>query len=214
MSINAVALVEGQPQTMGLLELLRVFVEHRLFVIRRRSSYRRAKAQERLHLVEGLLVAILDIDEVIQLIRTSDDAAAARARLMSVFDLTEPQAVYILDMPLRRLTKFSRLELEREGDELRRVITELDEILSEDRRLRAVAADELAQVAKAHATPRRTLLMEESAVPTQADMPLEVGDTPCLVLMSSTGLLARTTTGGHWSPSPPVTSRSRGRCSR
>jgi len=195
-SINAVALVDGQPQTLGLLELLRVFVDHRLEVTRRRSIHRRAKAQDRLHLVEGLLVAILDIDEVIQLIRQSDDAAAARSRLMTVFDLSEAQATYILDMPLRRLTKFSRLELEREGDELRQLIAELDEILSDDGRLRAVASEELAAVASAHATPRRTLLMEESAVPAAAAVPLEVGDAPCLVLMSSTGLLARTAEGG------------------
>jgi DNA gyrase subunit A len=194
-SINAVALVDGQPQTMGLLDMLRVFVEHRLEVTRRRSAFRRAKAHDRLHLVEGLLIAILDIDEVIQLIRQSEDASAARARLMTVFDLSEPQANYILDMPLRRLTKFSRLELEREGDELRREIEDLDAILSDDRRLRAVASDELAQVAQAHATSRRTLLMEDSAVPVAASVPLEVGDAPCLVMMSSTGLLARTTEG-------------------
>lgn len=198
-SINAVALVAGQPQTMGLLDLLRVFVEHRLEVTRRRSAYRRTKAHDRLHLVEGLLIAILDIDEVIQLIRESEDATAARTRLMTVFDLSEPQATYILDMPLRRLTKFSRLELEREGDELRRLIAELDEILSDDRRLRAVASEELAKVASEHATGRRTLLMEESAIAVSASVPLEVDDTPCLVLMSSTGLLARTTEGGFGS---------------
>lgn len=194
-SINAVALVDGQPQTLGLLDLLRVFIEHRLEVTRRRSAFRRAKAHDRLHLVEGLLVAILDIDEVIQLIRESEDAAAARTRLVAVFDLSEAQASYILDMPLRRLTKFSRLELEREGEQLRSEIEELDAILSDERRLRAVASDELAQVAQAHATSRRTLLMEESSIPVAASVPLEVGDTPCLVLMSSTGLLARTAEG-------------------
>ena len=112
--INAVALVDGQPRTLSLKEMLRVFLDHRFEVVRRRSVFRRAKAADRLHLVEGLLIAILDIDEVIQLIRASDNAAAAKERLIQVFDLTEIQADYILDMPLRRLTKFSRIELEKE----------------------------------------------------------------------------------------------------
>jgi DNA gyrase subunit A len=193
-SINAVALVDGQPRTLGLRDMLQVFIDHRLEVVRRRSSYRRRKAEERLHLVEGLLVAILDIDEVIQLIRSSDDAAAARARLMQVFDLTEVQATYILDMPLRRLTKFSRLELESERDELQQRIAELTEILDDEKKLRKVVSDELAAVAKEHGTPRRTVLLEGSGAPTKAaaSMPVEVSDDPCIVLMSSTGLLART----------------------
>ena len=190
--INAVALVEGQPRTMGLVEMLEVFLGHRVEVVRRRSAYRRRKAEERLHLVEGLLVAILDIDEVIALIRSSDDAAAARVRLISVFDLSETQATYILDMPLRRLTKFSRLELEAESDELKKTIAELTEILDDDKRLRRVINDELAAVAKEHGTPRRTVLLEGAATPVRAAVPLEVADDPCVVLMSSTGLLART----------------------
>ncbi len=191
-NINAVALVEGQPQTMGLVQMLRVWLDHRLVVVRRRSAFRRGKAEARLHLVEGLLVAILDIDEVIQLIRESDDAASAKERLMGVFDLTDVQATYILDMPLRRLTRFSRIELEKEGDDLRREIAALTELLEDDDVLRAVVSDELSAVAQAHATPRRTLLMEASAAPVTAAVPLEVHDEPCVVLMSSTGLLART----------------------
>lgn len=99
--MNNVALVERRPHTMGL-EMLQVWVDHRRVVIRRRSEYRKKKALERLHLVEGLLLAMLDIDEVIQVIRTSDDADAAKSRLMVVFDLDEVQAQYILDLRLRR----------------------------------------------------------------------------------------------------------------
>ena len=110
--INNVALVEGQPRTLGLVELLSVFVDFRIGVVRRRTAHRLAKREERLHLVDGLVVAILNIDEVIQLIRAADDTATARARLMGVFDLSEAQATYILELQLRRLTKFSRLELE------------------------------------------------------------------------------------------------------
>jgi DNA gyrase subunit A len=195
-SINNVALVEGQPRTMGLKELLEVFVAHRLEVVRRRSEFRRRKRQERLHLVDGLLVALLDIDEVIQLIRSSEDSTAARERLMGVFDLSDAQARYILDTPLRRLTKYDRLELETEGETLRREIAELSAILDDEWLLRQVVSDELAEVAAAHATPRRTVLLESAGVPAVVTASsLEVTDDPCLVLLSSTGLLARTVTG-------------------
>ncbi|HET7349600.1 MAG TPA: DNA topoisomerase IV subunit A [Marmoricola sp.] len=192
--INAVALVDGQPRTLGLKQMLEVFLDHRFDVVRRRSNFRRGKAADRLHLVEGLLLAILDIDEVIQLIRSSDNAEQARERLMSVFDLTEVQANYILDMPLRRLTKFSKIELDKEADELRRTIEQLDEILGDEQRLRAVVSEELAEVAKTYGTPRRTVLLESSGqTTTAASTPLEVADDPCYVLLSSSGLLARTT---------------------
>ena len=191
-AVNNVALVEGRPRTLGLRELLRVYLDHRLEVVRRRSEFRRRKAQERLHLVEGLLVAILDIDEVIAVIRSSDDTAAARERLMAVFDLSETQATYILEMPLRRLTKFSRIELEGERDELAATIDSLTQLLDDPARLRAAVSDELAEVSRDHATPRRTVLLEAAALPAAAGAPLEVADDPCLVLLSSTGLLART----------------------
>jgi DNA gyrase subunit A len=194
-SINNVALVEGQPRTMGLKELLEVFVAHRLEVVGRRSEFRRRKRQERLHLVDGLLVALLDIDEVIQLIRSSEDSTAARERLMGVFDLSDAQARYILDTPLRRLTKYDRLELETEGETLRREIAELSAILDDEWLLRQVVSDELAEVAAAHATPRRTVLLESAGIPAVVTASsLEVTDDPCMVLLSSTGLLARTVT--------------------
>src|SRR6476659_4952214 len=202
--INAVALVDGQPRTLGLKAMLEVFLEHRFDVVRRRSAYRRRRAADRLHLVEGLLLAIIDIDEVIQLIRSSDNAEQARARLMDVCELTEIQANYILDMPLRRLTKFSKIELDKESDELRRTIEELDEILGDDARLRKVVSEELADVAKTYGTPRRTVLLEASGQTTTASAtPLEVADDPCYVFLSSSGLLARTTTltaSSSWGP--------------
>ncbi len=192
-SINAVALVDGQPRTLGLKQLLEVFLQHRYDVVRRRSAFRRGKAADRLHLVEGLLLAILDIDEVIQLIRSSENAAAAKERLISVFDLTEVQADYILDMPLRRLTKFSRLELEKEQSELQATIEELDAILGDDALLRKVVSDELGEVAKTFGTPRRTVLLESAGTAAvTAAVPLEVADDPCYALLSSSGLLART----------------------
>ncbi|MCR6032069.1 DNA topoisomerase 4 subunit A [Nocardioides sp. zg-579] len=190
--INNVALVDGQPRTLGLKELLEVFLDHRFDVVRRRSAFRRGKAADRLHLVEGLLVAILDIDEVIQLIRSSDNAEEARGRLMDVFELTEPQATYILEMQLRRLTKFSRIELEKEASELQRTIEELDAILGDDALLRKVVSDELAEVATTYGTPRRTVLLESAGAPVTSAVQLEVADDPCFVYLSSSGLLART----------------------
>jgi DNA gyrase subunit A len=192
--INNVALVDGQPRTMGLKELLRVFVDFRTDVVRRRSEYRLARRRERLHLVEGLIIAILDIDEVIQVIRSSDDATIARTRLMDIFDLSEAQATYILDLQLRRLTKFSRIELEKEQDELRRAIEELEAILADEALLLRTVSSELAEVAKAHGTPRRTVLLESAGTAATPTQPLEVSDDPCWVLLASTGLMARTST--------------------
>lgn len=193
-SINSVALVGGQPQTLGLKELLRVFLDHRISVITRRSEHRLQKRRERLHLVEGLLIAILDIDEVIQLIRTSDDAESARGRLMQVFDLSEAQAEYILELRLRRLTKFSRVELEAERDELRAEIDALLEMLGSDERLRDVVATELDQAAEAFGTPRRTVLTGAVMKPARgakSSAALEVADSPCTVLVSVTGRALR-----------------------
>ncbi len=190
--INAVTLVDGQPRTLGLLPLLQVYLDHRRDVVRRRSTHRRGRAADRLHLVEGLLVAILDIDEVIQLIRASDDTAQARERLMSVFDLSERQATHILDLPLRRLTKFSRLELDGERSELQTTIDELDAMLADPHLLDRAVGAELDEVAKQFGTPRRTILLESAGQPVPAGTPLEVLDDPCLVLLGATGLLART----------------------
>ncbi|MEV5970264.1 DNA topoisomerase IV subunit A [Streptomyces sp. NPDC051921] len=191
--INNVALVDGQPLTLGLKELLEVYLDHRFDVVRRRSEYRRGKKRDRLHLVEGLLVALLDIDEVIRLIRESENSAEAKERLMARFSLSEIQTQYILDTPLRRLTKFDRLELESERDRLNGEIDELTGILESDAELRKLVSAELAAVAKKFATDRRTVLLESAGAPVAA-VALEVADDPCRVLLSSTGLLARTVT--------------------
>ncbi|GAA1339603.1 DNA gyrase/topoisomerase IV subunit A [Arthrobacter roseus] len=205
--INNVALVDGQPRTLGLLELLQVYTDHRIDVVRRRTVYRHKRKSDRLHLVEGLLIAIVDIDEIIQIIRASDEAAAARVRLMSIYDLTEIQANHILELRLRQLTKYSRIELEKEQEELKREIEVLASILGSDALLRDMVSDELAVVAEKYGTPRRTILLESEAAPAisgqigaassqsgaKAPMSLEVADDPCWVLLSTSGQLARTT---------------------
>jgi len=194
--INNNALVDGQPQTLGLKGLLRVYLDHRIRVVTRRSEFRLAKKRDRLHLVEGLLIAILDIDEVIQVIRTSDDSDQARQRLMDVFDLSERQAEYILELRLRRLTKFSRIELETERDTLQAEIAALVELLGSDVLLRAQVARELDAVAEALGTPRRTLLLDGGPVATRSSRAasvedLQIADAPCRVFLSATGRMVR-----------------------
>ncbi|WP_458246078.1 DNA gyrase/topoisomerase IV subunit A [Streptomyces sp. MAI_2237] len=191
--INNVALVDGQPLTLGLKELLEVYLDHRFDVVRRRSEFRRTKRRDRLHLVEGLLTALVDIDEVIRLIRSSENSAQAKERLMERFSLSETQTQYILDTPLRRLTKYDRIELEAEKERLNAEIAELTRILESDSELRKLVSSELAVVAKKFGTDRRTVLLESSGAP--AAVPLQVADDPCRVLLSSTGLLARTANG-------------------
>jgi DNA gyrase subunit A len=194
--INNNALVDGQPQTLGLKEMLRVYLDHRIRVVTRRSEYRLARKRERLHLVEGLLIAILDIDEVIQVIRGSDDGEQARTRLQSVFDLSERQAEYILELRLRRLTKFSRLELESERDTLQAEIAALVELLGDQALLRREVAQELEAAAEAHGTPRRTLLLDGGPVTARpsrsaAAPDLQIADAPCRVFLSATGRMVR-----------------------
>jgi len=155
-SVNAVALVNGRPQTLGLKELLQVFIDHRIDVVRRRSSFRLEKAQGRLNLVDGLLKAIIDIDKVIKIIRASDDASTAKDVLMKTFKLSDEQASYILDMPLRRLTKMSKLELESEQKELSAAIKVLTTLLASEDAIRKQVSLELTEVSKNFATPRRS----------------------------------------------------------
>jgi len=193
-SINNVALVEGQPRTLGLKELLRVYLQHRVEVVTRRSRYRLARRNERLHLVRGLLLAILDIDEVIQVIRSSNDSEAARERLKQVFDLDDIQAEYILELRLRRLTKFSLLELETERDKLLAEIAELEKLLGDPALVRAQVAKELDHVAETFGTPRRTLLLN-AAPPkprtTKSAAELQIADAPTALLLSTTGRAVR-----------------------
>ncbi|MEV0611472.1 DNA topoisomerase IV subunit A [Polymorphospora rubra] len=194
--VNNLVLVDGQPRTLGLKPLLEVFLAHRYDVVTRRSSFRRRKRQERLHLVDGLLIALIDIDRVVALIRGSDNVQAAKEALISEFSLTEVQATYILDTPLRRLTRFDRIELETEQERLRGEIAELSKILDDESVLKKVVSDELAAVAKEFSAPRRTTLIDgdlkEVLAASAPAGPLEVADDPCQVILSTSGLVART----------------------
>lgn len=208
-STNNVALVDGQPRTLGLKDLLSVYLKHRLEVVTRRSTYRVARRKERLHLVEGLLLAILDIDEVIQVIRSSDDSETARGRLQQVFELSELQAEYILELRLRRLTKFSRIELESERDKLIAEIAALEELLGSPVLLRQQVARELDAAADTFGTPRRTLLMNaKPAAPRSAKAAaaadLQIADAPTQIVLSATGRAVRLELADGQTIAPPA----------
>jgi DNA gyrase subunit A len=195
--INNVALVDGRPLTLGLRDLLGVYLAHRITVTRRRTNTRLGKRKARLHLVEGLLIAIVSIDEIIQIIRSSDEVDDARRRLRQVFELSELQAEYILELRLRRLTKFSKLELETEQATLVSEIVELERILSSEANLRAVVSAELAEVADKYGDERRTTLISDFeevkpiSMAKAATVNAELADTPCTIVLTSSGVLAR-----------------------
>lgn len=196
--INNVALVDGRPQTLGLRDMLGVYLAHRITVTRRRSENRLGKRQARLHLVEGLLIAILSIDEVIQVIRASDEVDQARQKLMKVFDLSEIQAEYILELRLRRLTKFSKIELETEKETLLKEIKDLKKILGSEEVLRELVSSELAEVAEKYGDDRRTTLIsdfEETKPLTTAkaaSVSAELADTPCVIVYTASGMVGKT----------------------
>jgi DNA gyrase subunit A len=154
-AINMVALVDGVPRTLNLQQALAGYVAHQIDVITRRSEFRLRKARDREHILEGRIKALNVIDEIIALIRASDDAAAAKTGLMAPpFEFSERQAVDILDMQLRQLTRLSRIDLETELEDVRTRIAELEAILADDALLRRVIKDELLAVKEEFATPR------------------------------------------------------------
>ena len=195
--INNVALVNGRPATLGLRDLLGVYLAHRILVTKRRSENRLGKRRARLHLVEGLLIAILDIDRVISLIRQSDEVDEARQKLRDAFGLSELQAEYILELRLRRLTKFSKLELENERDQLLSEIADLERILGSDGALRDVVSAELEEVAAKYGDERRTTLLSETeevkplSAAKAASVDAELADGPCEIALTATGRIAR-----------------------
>jgi DNA gyrase subunit A len=175
------------------MDLLKLYLEHRIEVTTRRSKNRLEKRQARLHLIEGLQQAVLNIDEVIEVIRSSDTAEEAKKRMMKVFDLSDLQSEYILELKLRRLTKLSILELEAEADQLRKEIEELKNILSDDKVLRKTISKELAEVQKLHATPRRTELIDAAGIELvrKPSSVKELEDEPTIVTLSPAGLIGR-----------------------
>lgn len=197
-SINNVSLVEGRPETLGLRDMLGVYLAHRIVVTKRRSENRLGKKLARLHLVEGLLKAILSIDEVIKIIRAADEVDEARTKLMKRFVLSEIQAEYILELKLRRLTKFSKLELETESKSLEKEIADLRKILSSEKNLKEVVSRELQDVSDKYGDDRRTTITDGiteikpvSAAKASA-IDAQLADSPCHIILTSSGQVLRT----------------------
>jgi DNA gyrase subunit A len=161
-SINLLALVDGEPRTLTLKQALRVYVEHRLTVIKRRAEFDLAKAKARAHILEGYLVALKNLDEVINIIRGASDVDAARSKLMKRFKLSELQATAILDLQLRRLAALERKKIETEYKEVSALIAELTKLLKSPKLMRGVVADELLKVKAQYGDRRRTQIVNLS----------------------------------------------------
>jgi DNA gyrase subunit A len=159
--VNMLALVDGVPRTLNLKQMLQHYIDHQVDVVIRRTKFELRQAEERDHIVQGLLIALENIDEVIRIIRGSADTNAARTNLMQRFELSEIQANFILDMPLRRLTRLARQELENEHKELLATIRRLQALLKDAKRINGVVKDELLDVRKKYADSRRTEIRAE-----------------------------------------------------
>ncbi len=195
--INNVVLIDGVPTTVGLWELCDHYIQHRLEVVTRRTEYRLERANRRLHLVEGLLVALDAIDLVVSIIRSSQDATEARDRLVSELSLSEVQAVHILDMQLRRLTALAKLELEAEAEELRTRIAGFEKILASEKRRRTIVLAELDELAEQFGRNRRSTIVSPDDLNdvTLAEVAEEEranrSEEPCVLALSQSGVLGR-----------------------
>jgi len=189
-SINMVALVNGEPRVLNLKQALRVYVEHRLEIIRRRSEYDLRKAEERAHILQGLLVALDNLDEVIGTIRRSRTAETARTNLIKQFKLTEVQAQAILDMPLRRLAALERKKIQEEFKEKKALIKHLKGLLASPKQMRGVILDELSDVVEAYADRRQTQIVDmlDSEVTIPRDL---IPDEDTWVMLGEQGTVAR-----------------------
>ena len=161
--ISLLALVDGQPRLLALKQALRVYLEHRIDVTRRRTQFDLDKARQRAHILEGLRVALNNLDEVIQIIRRAQDVEEARIKLMKRFKLSEIQASAILEMQLRRLAALERKKIETEYKDLLALIKELEGLLKSAKKLRQVVGDELSQIKQTYGDKRRTQIVSLKA---------------------------------------------------
>ena len=183
------ALVDGQPQVLPLRRCLALFIEHRQIVIRRRSEFQLQRARDRDHIVQGLMLALDRMDEVIQTIRSSDDVEAARTNLMQQFDLSQPQAQAILDMQLRRLAALERERLENEHEELLKTIAALEELLDNPGKILATIKTETRKLKKDFGNPRRTVIYPDEVVDQTAEQFITHQDV--MVTLSQRGYIKR-----------------------
>ncbi len=194
--INNVVLVDGIPETLGIYDLCKHYIDHRLNVVVRRTQFRLERAQERLHIVKGLIIALENIDQVVAIIRGSEDADEAKAALRKELKLSEIQATHILDMQLRRLTALEMQKILDEQDELKGRITEYKKILGSEQRQRTTVLKELKEIVDIYGVDRKTEIIPLKDIPTYDDIPLvdekEVPDEACIVTLSTSGKIGRT----------------------
>lgn len=187
--VNLLALVDGIPRTLTLDQALRHYIDHQVEVITRRTRYRLRKAEDRAHVLEGLLIALDHIDEIIALIRASASADTAKAELMTRFSLSEIQAQAILDMQLRRLAQLERQRIQDEYDDLQRLIAELKAILADPARIRAIIIDELTEVKQRFADERRSRIVPDDGAMTVEDL---IPVTDVVITLTRAGYIKRT----------------------
>jgi DNA gyrase subunit A len=189
------ALVDGEPRMLTLKQALRVYLEHRLEIVRKRSEFDLERARRRAHILEGLRTALQNLDEVINLIRNAPDVETARKRLMRKFKLSELQATAILDMPLRRLAALERKKIDQEYREVSNQIKQLEALLKSPRKMRQVVSEELSVIKETFGDQRRTQVVQlehgetKSAMLTARDL---VPDESVWVMVSPQGLISRT----------------------
>ncbi len=193
--INMLALVNGEPHLLSLKHALKVYLEHRLDIVRRRSEYDLDKARQRLHILEGLRVALKNLDEIIALIKSAADAEEARDKLMKRYKLSEIQAQAILDMQLRRLAALERKKIELEYKELEELIKELTALLKSPAKMRQVVESELLAMKEAYADKRRTQIVSLKEGESSTALLMTTDITPAQAVwvgVTADGLIART----------------------
>jgi DNA gyrase subunit A len=185
-AVNMLALVDGVPRTLNLAEVIEHYVTHQIDVVVRRTRYRLRKAEERAHILEGLIVALDHIDEIIELIRASANTDEAKQGLMARYGLSEVQSHHILDMPLRRLTALEQDKIREEYEDLQRVIADLQGILADPSKVRRIIADELAEIRRKFGDERRTRI-----VPDEGEFDIEdlIADEDLVVSVSRDGYI-------------------------
>jgi DNA gyrase subunit A len=187
--VNIVVLVKNQPRILNLRDLIHYYVEHRREVIIRRTKFDLDKAEKELHILEGLLIAVANIDEVIEIIKKSKDVPSARDNLMKRFDLTEIQAQSILDMRLQKLTNLETMKLKERKDELVKLIAELREILGNEKKRDGLIKNELKEMAEVAGDERRTSFGEISTATIEQEE--LISNEPMLLTVSRKGFVIR-----------------------
>lgn len=188
-SFNMLAIQNGVPKILSVRQILESYIEHQKEVVTRRTQFDKEKAEARAHILEGLLIALDHIDEVIRIIRNSETDALAQAELMERFDLSERQSQAILDMRLRRLTGLERDKIQSEYDELVSLIADLIDILAKPERVVLIIKEELEEVKRKHADPRRTELMVGEVLSLEDEDLIEEADV--LITLSNQGYIKR-----------------------